>query len=117
MNLMMAVLTLATLPAGHSFTAGGAPECKVQVLQAVTDDLGNHWQPGQTLPVTIARGDANSGAFCAHGGACIPRKIDGRNVVRLVNCQIGRDIGGGDRRLVPGGHALGKTNNQVPPSH
>jgi len=76
------------------------PECQVHILQPLKDDLGNHWQSGKTLSVTIERDNATGGAFCAHGGSCFPRRIDGRDAVKLLNCHIGPAIGGGDHRLV-----------------
>jgi hypothetical protein len=77
-----------------------APDCHVRVLHDVTDDLGNHWQVGRILPVTIERDDANGGEYCAHGGSCIPRKVDGAVAVKLTDCVVGPKIDATDYRLV-----------------
>lgn len=78
-----------------------APECQIRVLQPVTDDVGNTWQPGKILPATILRREAGQTAFCAHGGSCLPRSAGGKQAVRLIDCKIGPSIGNGDYRLIP----------------
>ena len=94
-----ALLILSLLAVPNTAALGVAPECQVRVLQPLTDDLGNHWQPGHVLPVTIERDNADGGAYCAHGGSCLPRKMNGHDSVKLMNCRIGEAIGGGDHRL------------------
>ena len=89
------------LPFAASAGAAEIPDCKVRVLQPLTDDLGNHWQPGQTLSMTIERDNASGGSYCASGGSCVPLKINGSDAVRLLNCRVGAAIGDGDRSLVP----------------
>lgn len=86
----------------------GVTECQVRVLQPFTDSNGNHWQAGTVLPVTIERDDADGGAFCASGGSCLPRKQDGKEAVRLINCQVGPTVGGSDYRLVPNAQVVGR---------
>jgi hypothetical protein len=81
--------------------AFAASECQVRVLRPVTDDVGNVWQPGKTLPATIARRQAGHTSFCAHGGSCLPGMVGGKRAVRLIDCRLGPSIGNGDYRLVP----------------
>jgi hypothetical protein len=81
--------------------AFAAPECQVRVLRPVTDDVGNVWQPGKILPATIMRQQAGQTSFCAHGGSCLPRMVEGKQAVRLIDCRRGPAIGNGDYRLVP----------------
>ena len=94
------VITLGTLLVSNMKVSSMQPECRGQILQPLQDDLGNHWQSGKILPVTIERDNATGGAYCAHGGSCFPRRIDGRDAVSLLNCHIGPNLGGGDHRLV-----------------
>ena len=117
MNFMIALFTFAMLELAPFVKPGGADECQMRVLQPVTDDLGNHWQPGQILPVTVRRGNSSVGAYCAHGGACVPLKIGGRSATRLINCQVGPSIGGSDRLLVPDGKSAGKSPEQAKPAN
>ncbi len=106
-------LTLTVLPFASFSEAATVQECEIRVMRPLPDDLGNRWQPGKILPVTIERDDADGGAYCASGGACVPRKVNGGNAVLLVNCRIGTVIGGGDRRLVPDPSRAGETAAQL----
>lgn len=90
--------------------AFAAPECQVRVLRTVTDDAGNVWQPGKTLPATIMRRQSGQTFFCAHGGSCLPRMAGGKQAVRLTDCRVGPSIGNGDYRLAP------KAHQETPPS-
>jgi hypothetical protein len=80
--------------------AFAASECQVRVLRQVTDDVGNVWQPGKILPATIMRRQAGQTAYCAHGGSCLPRMVEGKQAVQLIDCRPGPAIGNGDYRLV-----------------
>lgn len=81
--------------------AAGPQECKARVLVPVTDDMGNAWKTGSILPVNIARDGANGGTFCASGGSCLPRTVNGSKALVLLNCKVGPSLGDGDSRLVP----------------
>lgn len=76
------------------------PECRLRILSAVTDDVGNTWQPGKVLPVDIQRVDGKGVSFCAHGGSCIPRMSGNALASRLIDCRKGASIGGGDYSLI-----------------
>ncbi len=100
MRFLIALFALPLLPLANPAVADAAPECQVLVLRPITDDIGNHWNPGQKLPVDIQRSGPNGGAYCAHGGSCLPGRIGGAEAVRLVNCRVGASIDSEDRRLV-----------------
>lgn len=93
---MIALILAAVTP-----LAAAAPECQVRVLHKVTDDVGNVWQPGKTLPATILRRQAGQTFFCAHGGSCLPRMDKGVQAVQLIDCRRGGAIGNGDYLLTP----------------
>ena len=84
-----------------------AQSCDIVVLQPVTDDIGNRWPSGKTLPVDIARDEAGRRSFCAHGGSCLPESTNGSPAVRLASCRVGGALGGGDYRLVPDPRRMG----------
>ena len=116
----VAVLSLSLVSQASSAQTASVQECQVRVVQPLIDDLGNHWQPGQVLAVTIERDYASGGAYCASGGSCLPRKVNGSDAVRLLNCRTGASLGGGDHGLVPDPHRIGtaaaqamRTRNQV----
>ena len=98
---LLMVISIVLLDVCQAHAA--SPQCQIKVLQKVKDDLGNFWGPGQKLPVDIARGEGEGGAFCAHGGSCIPRTVAGLQAVRLLNCRIGKSLGNGDSKLVSSG--------------
>jgi hypothetical protein len=102
MRTIRYAMAAATLLALEAVTprAFAAPECQIRVLRPVTDDVGNVWQPGKTLPATIMRREAGHTSFCAHGGSCLPRMVEGKQAVRLIDCRPGPAIGNGDYRLV-----------------
>lgn len=104
MNLIAYLAVAMAVPAS---AAGHSQSCRVEVLQPVTDDLGNRWRPHATLPVDIARNEAGHRSFCAHGGACLPEAAHGSPAVRLTNCRVGSSLGGGDYRLVPDPNTMG----------
>ena len=95
-----AAFLVAAVAAGLAQPASAQASCNIRILHGVTDDIGNRWRPGQILPVDIARDSTTGGAFCAHGGSCIPRRVAGTQAARLINCHIGALIGGNDHRLV-----------------
>lgn len=96
-----ALMALSFLSAASGVSAKETPECRIRVLHPVTDDMGNHWQAGQTLPTTTMLRDKNGVAFCAHGGSCVPRRANGVQATQLVNCRPGRAIGDGYVALDP----------------
>ncbi len=73
MNKLIALLFVVTLLVSSRAGASGPRDCQVRVLAPITDDLGNTWKTGSVLPVDIERDGPNGGAFCAHGGSCLPR--------------------------------------------
>ena len=99
MKVVTTLFTLASLTLAETSHAASVPECQVIVLHSITDDIGNHWRPGQKLPVDIYRSGPDGGAYCAHGGSCLSRRVGGVQAVRLMYCHVGASIGGGDRRL------------------
>jgi hypothetical protein len=103
---MFQFLILGTLLVSIPTVASMPPECQLITMQPLTDDLGNRWQSGRTFSVTIERDDATGGSYCAHGGSCFPRRIKGREAVKLLNCSIGPNLGNGDHRLVQNGRRL-----------
>ncbi len=113
MNKTVALLFLSTLVVSSRAGASGPQECQVRVLASITDDLGTTWKTGSVLPVDIERDGPNGGAFCAHGGSCLPLLAAARPALTLLNCKIGPALGGGDFRLVPdserGGSAAAAT--------
>ncbi|WP_267114893.1 hypothetical protein [Xanthomonas sacchari] len=98
-TLLATIIALAAVPAMASARTP-APDCHAMMLATVKDDMQNTWNKGQTLPVDIARDTPSGGAFCTHGGSCLPRKVAGKEAVRLTDCKIGPSIGDGDYRLV-----------------
>ncbi|GAA0660049.1 hypothetical protein FHT00_002896 [Sphingomonas insulae] len=103
-------IALAALTMAGAADAATVPECMVRVLQPVTDDLGNRWDAGKLLPVTILRRDANGASYCTHGGSCIPRMRGAVQVVRLTNCRPGAALGHGDYRLDPDPRTMGRAD-------
>ena len=101
MTYAATLLCLCVLQATNSVRAVSVQECKVRVLQPITDDLENHWQPGQTLAVTIERNTPSGGSYCASGGSCLSRKVSGVDAVQLLNCKPGSALESGDWSLAP----------------
>jgi hypothetical protein len=101
MNYLVVALALAAMPTVGSGATHAAADCSVRILQPVTDDLGNHWETGKILSVTIERDGKDGGSFCAHGGSCVPRKVNQSEAVKLLHCRIGPKIDATDHKLVP----------------
>ena len=101
MNKLVALFFVLTILVSSRARAASPQECQVRVLAPITDDLGNTWKTGSVLPVDIGREGPNGGAFCAHGGSCLPRLSGSKPVLTLLNCKVGTALGGGDFRLVP----------------
>ena len=101
MNKIVALLFVSTLLVSSRAGASGPQQCQIRVLAPITDDLGNTWKTGSVLAVDIERDGPNGGAFCAHGGSCLPRMAGAQTVLTLLNCKVGPALGGGDFRLVP----------------
>lgn len=95
------VLFMSILHGSNRAEASAPQECQVRVLVGVTDDLGNAWKTDSVLPVDIEREGPNGGAFCAHGGSCLPRLAAAGPALTLLNCKVGPALGDGDFRLVP----------------
>jgi hypothetical protein len=94
--IALACLSVTTAVAAHE-----TPECQIRVLRPVTDEMGNHWKPGQLLPVTSIQRDKNGVSFCAHGGSCVPRMASGGQAAQLVNCRPGKPLGDGYLGVAP----------------
>ena len=100
MDKVVALLFVLTLLVSSPAGASGPQECQVRVLAPITDDLGDTWKTGAVLPVDIERDGPNGGAFCAHGGSCLPRLAGTQPVVTLLNCKVGPALGGGDFNIL-----------------
>ncbi len=101
----IAMLILAATAGAAS--AADFPECKVRTLAPVTDDGGYRNPAATILPADILRRDAHGVSYCAHGGTCVPERVRGRQVARLINCRPGKSIGNGDYRLDPDPRTMG----------
>jgi hypothetical protein len=109
-----AILALA-LAAGATSAADAAtvPECQVRILHPVDGDRGDHWRAGSMVAADILRRDGNGVSYCAHGGSCIPARVNGREVARLADCRQGKSIGGGDYRLAPVPGLMGARRTRI----
>ena len=93
------ILVALVIVSATASAAAKSKECQIRVIRPVVDDLGNHWKPGKILLVDIERDNPDGGAFCAHGGSCLPRRSDNAKSVQLINCTVGPPIDSSDRRL------------------
>lgn len=96
LTVAVAISLLITAPA---VAATREPDWHAVIRGPVTDDMNNAWKQGQKLSVDRARETSIGMQYCSHRGSCLPRDLDGKEVVHLTDCKIGASIGDGDRRV------------------
>lgn len=104
---MKTIAMLILVATAGAASAADFPECKVRTLAPVIDAGGYRNAAGKILPADILRRDEHGVSYCAHGGTCVPERVRGRQVVRLINCRPGKSIGNGDYRLDPDSRTMG----------